>query len=94
MGVGISTLCVRIIRKYQVQCLARLSFTYIKIPALFNGHPLKKIKCLQNWLPVFKRTYKIFVNEKSFQQYLILAIFLCLLLELSGQGGRTLLKFK
>lgn len=65
-----------------------------KISASFHDHPLKKIKCLQNWWPVFKRTCKVFLNEKSFQQYLILAIFLCLLLELIGQPGQTLLKFK
>lgn len=63
---------------------------------LFDVHPalLKNIKCPWNWWRVFKRTYNVFLNEKSFQQYLILAIFLCLLLELIGQPGQTLLKFK
>lgn len=69
-------------------------FAYTKLSLLFSSYPLKKPKCLQIWWPVFKRTYKIFLNEKSFQQYLILAIFLCLLLELIGQPGQTLLKFK
>lgn len=74
--------------------LAGFYFAYTKLPALFNSYPLKKTECLQNWWPVFKRTYKIFLNEKSFQQYLILAIFLCHFLELIGQPGQTLLKFK
>lgn len=64
------------------------------VPALCNGYSLKKIKCPQNWWLVFKRTCNIFLNEKSFQQYLLLAIFFCLLLELIGQPGQTLLKFK
>ena len=63
-------------------------------PVLSSGYRLKKIKCLRNWWPVFKRTYKILLNEKLLQLCLILAIFLCLLLELISQPGQTLLKFK
>lgn len=37
---------------------------------------------------------KILLNEKLLQLCLILAIFLCLLLELISQPGQTLLKFK